>query len=108
MEQDIAEFKLLLQALQEIIDKASRRIEEIKSLGREIYGIDMRDNEIKIVRERCRALLEKGEEEFLAWGRLVGEGMLLERGKSYLKGKKMELGVMLEMLKDILARDERD
>ena len=108
MEEDIIQFKLLLQAFQEIIDKASRRIEEIKSLGGEIYGIDVRDNKIKIVREKCHALLEKGEEEFLAWGRLVGEGMLLERGKGYLKRKKMELEVMLEMLKDILARGEKD
>lgn len=108
MEQNITEFKLLLQALQEIIDKASRRIEEIKSLGREIYGIDVRDNEIKIVREQCHALLEKGEEEFLGWARLIEEGMLLEGGKRYLKRKKMELEVMLEMLKDILARGEKD
>jgi len=108
LEQGIGELKLLLQAFQEIIDKTSRRIEEIKYLGKEIYGIDLRDTDLKNVRERCRTLSGKGEEEFLAWGRLIGEGMLLERGKGYLKRKKLELEVMIEMLKDILARDEKD
>jgi len=106
LEQGIAEFKLLLQAFQEIINKTSKRIEEIRYLGREIYGIDVRD--AKSTGRQCHALLEKGEEEFLGWARLIGEAMLLERGEEYLKGKKMELEVMLEMLKDILARKEEN
>ena len=105
-EQDIIEFKLLLRAFQEIIDKTSKRIEEIRCLGKEIYGINVLNP--SLVKEQCHTLLEKGEEEFLDWARLIGEGLLLEDGRKHLMRRKVESELLLEVLKGFLARTGED
>ena len=104
LERDITGFKLLQQAFQEIMDKTSKRIEEIKHLGKEIYGINVYDP--LTAGEQFHLLSEKGEEEFLNWARLLPEGMLLEAGREHLEKKKAELELMLGLLENILARNE--
>lgn len=108
LERDITGFKLLRQAFQEIMDKTSKktskRIEEIKCLGKEIYGIDVYDP--LTAGEQFHLLSEKGEEEFLNWARLLPEGMLLEAGREHLEKRKAELELMLGILENILARNE--
>jgi len=98
-------FKLLRQAFQEIMDKALKQIEEIKYLGKEIYGMDMKNPQA--AGEQFRVLSEKGEEEFLNWAGLFAEGMMLEAGMIDLKKRKATVELMLEMLEDTLAESEK-
>ena len=106
LERDVMGFKVLRKAFQEIIDKTSRRIEEVKYVGKKIYGMDVYDP--KTAGEQFHVLSEKGEEKFLDWARLISEGMMLEAGREYLKKRGLELELMLEMLEDTLARGEED
>lgn len=106
LERDVTGFKLLQQAFQEIIDKTSRRIEEVKYLGKEIYGVDLHD--VKSAGAQFQMLLEKGEGRYLDWARLIAEGMMLEEGRERLKRRKMELELMLKLLKDTLGGGEKD
>jgi len=106
LEQDITGFKLLLQIFQEIIDKTSKRIKELKYLSKEIYGVELHG--AKAAGEQFRMILEKGEEKFLDWARLLVEGIMLEEGRERLKKRKLETKLMLEMLKDTLVRGEED
>jgi len=102
LEQDIMGFRIMGKAFQEIIDEASRRIEEIKYLGKEIYGVDLHD--VKSAGEQFRALSEKGEGEFLDWAKRLAEGIMLEEGRKCLKRRKLEAEQMLKMLRGALAR----
>jgi len=105
LERDIMGFRILKKAFQEIVDKTSRRIEEIKYLGKEIYGMDLGNT--KTVGEQFELLFEKkGKEKYLDWTRLVAEGMMLEAGREYLKKRQVELEFMLRMLEDTLAKSE--
>lgn len=106
LERDVTGFRVLRKAFQEIIDRTSRRIEEVKHVGKEIYGMDVYDP--KTAGEQFHMLSGKGERKFLDWARLITEGMMLEAGREYLTKRKVELGLMLEMLEDTLARGGED
>lgn len=91
--EELAVFTGFEQAFQEMIEKTTRRIEELKQLQREIYGVNVSDFRTAV--KKMFEQLEKGEDKLLDLVRLLAEGMMLEHGRA---GMRLDLSKVQTML----------
>lgn len=96
-----AQFKIFEKCFQELIERTTRRIENIKQLQKEFYGVDVCDVETPV--EQHSKVFARGEDKFSDFARLIAEGMLLEFGRGGLEKQLEKVHSIQRLIRKVIG-----